>query len=81
VLIAGVGMPIYEFRCQRCQHVFEVLCKLKEQILPSCEACADVNVERVVSLCSFSLQGGGWAADGYQRKADTGADVVNGDND
>jgi putative FmdB family regulatory protein len=47
-------MPIYEFRCLGCGHVFELL-KLKkesdkkEEIKMRCPECGHTNVERVLS--------------------------------
>jgi putative FmdB family regulatory protein len=47
-------MPIYEFRCLGCGHVFELL-KLKkesdknEEIKMKCPKCGHSNVERVLS--------------------------------
>ncbi|NWF52189.1 MAG: zinc ribbon domain-containing protein [Nitrospirae bacterium] len=44
-------MPIYEFRCVRCGHVFELL-KLKkgdEEVVMRCPKCKSQNVERALS--------------------------------
>jgi len=44
-------MPIYEFRCLRCEHVFELL-KLKkerEEVEMKCPECGHKKVERVLS--------------------------------
>lgn len=44
-------MPIYEFRCLRCGHVFELL-KLKksdEEVEMKCPECGSKKVERALS--------------------------------
>ncbi len=44
-------MPIYEFRCLRCGHIFEIL-KLKkesEEVEMKCPKCGHKKVERALS--------------------------------
>ena len=59
------SMPIYEYRCKKCDHSFEKLMRHNErddtQLCPKCEN----KTKRIVSKSSFSLKGGGWASDGY----------------
>ncbi|QDP65627.1 MAG: hypothetical protein GOVbin1454_21 [Prokaryotic dsDNA virus sp.] len=70
-------MPLYEYECERCGHIQEVLQGYKEPA-PRCEVC-DQNLngkereateassmKRKVSRSSFILVGGGWAKDGYK---------------
>lgn len=58
-------MPMYEYRCKKCEHKFEKLLRHSEreepQACPKCEG----DTRRLVSRSSFSLKGGGWADDGY----------------
>ncbi|MBI5548524.1 MAG: zinc ribbon domain-containing protein [Deltaproteobacteria bacterium] len=56
-------MPIYEYECGTCGK-FEVLQKISEDPLSSCETCGKP-VHRLVSLSSFALVGGGWYKDLY----------------
>ena len=54
-------MPIYEFRCLGCGHVFEIL-KLKKEDEKSgmkCPKCSSLEVERVLSLVSVITSSGG----------------------
>jgi putative FmdB family regulatory protein len=54
-------MPIYEFKCLGCGHVFELL-KLKkddEKTGMKCPKCGSEDVERVLSSVSFITSGGG----------------------
>jgi putative FmdB family regulatory protein len=41
-------MPIYEYRCSRCAHEFELLI-LKTSPAPACPACASDVVEQLLS--------------------------------
>ncbi|OGW37956.1 MAG: hypothetical protein A2Y97_05455 [Nitrospirae bacterium RBG_13_39_12] len=54
-------MPIYEFRCLSCGHVFELL-KLKketEKVKMECPKCKSQEVERILSTVSVVTSGGG----------------------
>ena len=44
-------MPLYEFECQDCNAVFEVVCAYGHK--PACTECDSKNVNKLVSLCSF----------------------------
>lgn len=56
-------MPIYEYACPKCG-TFEVSQKMSDPALATHETCGEP-VERLISLTSFSLKGGGWYSDGY----------------
>jgi putative FmdB family regulatory protein len=46
-------MPLYEYECQNCGHVFEVFTQRREVAAqPRCPACGKANAQRVLS--SFS---------------------------
>lgn len=46
-------MPIYEFRCDACQEVFEHLALSRdEQIEARCPSCGSENLSRVLSTCA-----------------------------
>jgi len=47
-------MPIYEFRCLGCGHVFEFLKLKKETEGMKCPKCNSEEVERVLSVVSVS---------------------------
>lgn len=58
-------MPIYEYQCPKCQHVFEEMVSLSqahgEEPCPLCGAPSP----RMISHTSFVLRGGGWYVSDY----------------
>lgn len=53
-------MPIYEYRCESCEHRLEKLQRLSEGVLVDCPACNHPTLKRLVSAPAFRLKGGGW---------------------
>jgi len=63
-------MPIYEYRCNNCQRIIEVMQKFSDKPLTRCPACSG-RITRLISNCSFHLKGTGWYVTDY-KKGDTG---------
>ena len=57
-------MPIYEYECEKCGNVEEIVQKVSDQPLESCTSCSG-KVHKLISQSSFHLKGGGWYADSY----------------
>ncbi len=55
-------MPIYEYRCDSCQHIFEELQSYSDPAPEACPACAESSVRRMISNTTFQLKGDGWFA-------------------
>ena len=53
-------MPIYEYRCQECEHEVEALQKLSDPPLVDCPACGKPALQKLVSAAGFQLKGSGW---------------------
>ena len=53
-------MPIYEYKCQECDHYFEALQRIGEQFLTDCPECNAKKLKRLVSAPNFRLKGKGW---------------------
>ena len=70
-------MPLYEYRCLKCEHVGEVLQKLSDRPLRKCDLCSG-KLEKLISRTSFQLKGGGWFAHGY---GSSGKDSANNTHD
>ncbi len=53
-------MPIYEFKCLKCNEFFELLVMNKdEEVALSCPKCSSEEFERVLSSTSFAMREGG----------------------
>jgi putative FmdB family regulatory protein len=53
-------MPIYEYQCQACGHVFEAIQKMADEPLKKCPECNKSKLQKLVSAAGFRLSGGGW---------------------
>ena len=60
-------MPVYEYRCDACNHQFELRQKFSDAPANHCPKCGGA-VHKMVSAVAFSLKGGGWYAEGYGAK-------------
>ena len=53
-------MPIYEYKCSKCEHQFEIIQRFSDNPLVSCPECGQKSIKKLVSAPSFRLKGGGW---------------------
>ena len=53
-------MPIYEYKCSKCEHQFEVIQRFSDNPVESCPECNEKQVKKLVSAPSFRLKRGGW---------------------
>lgn len=53
-------MPIYEYRCESCDHRLEKLQKMSEGVLVDCPECEHPALKRLISASAFRLTGTGW---------------------
>jgi len=53
-------VPIYEYRCESCEHRLEKLQKMSEGDLLDCPECKRPALKRLVSAAAFRLKGAGW---------------------
>jgi len=58
-------MPIYEYQCSECGHLFEAFQKITDDPLEKCSVC-EGRVQRLISQCSFQLKGSGWYVTDYK---------------
>lgn len=70
-------MPIYEYRCDRCEHEFEREQRITADPVKTCPECKARRVKRLISQTSFVLKGSGWYSDLYSSKSgkDSGTDA------
>lgn len=57
-------MPIYEYKCQKCERHFEKRQSISEDPLKVCEECGG-ELEKLISLSGFQFKGGGWYVTDY----------------
>ena len=53
-------MPIYEYRCESCEHKLEKLQRMSDGDLVDCPECEKPALKRLVSAAAFRLKGSGW---------------------
>lgn len=53
-------MPIYEYRCEACNHELEALQKISDDPLSQCPECKKDHLKKRVSAAAFRLKGSGW---------------------
>ena len=63
-------MPTYEYACSSCQREWEAEQSIKDPPITECPECGQKSAKRLISRTSFSLQGSGWAASGYNKGVD-----------
>lgn len=62
-------MPIYEYQCQDCDEVVEVLQKIADAPVVDCPSCGKPSLKKKISAAAFRLKGSGW----YETDFKTGA--------
>lgn len=60
-------MPIYEYKCRKCDRKFEVFQGITDNEIKTCELC-EGPVDKLISLSSFHLKGSGWYVTDYGGK-------------
>lgn len=53
-------MPIYEYKCDACEHEMEALQKMSDEPLVVCPQCNKNALVKKISAAGFRLKGGGW---------------------
>ncbi|MBT8423211.1 MAG: zinc ribbon domain-containing protein [Gammaproteobacteria bacterium] len=61
-------MPIYEYQCNDCNHVFDVLQKISDDPLTYCPECGEQELRKLLSAPNFRLKGGGWYETDFKDK-------------
>ena len=59
-------MPIYEYRCEKCDSHFEVIQKYSDKPLKFCSKCKG-RLAKLISQTSFQLKGSGWYVTDYAK--------------
>src|SRR5690349_2108624 len=61
-------MPLYEYKCSKCEKIHEVMQKFSDPALETCPECGG-SVSKLMSLTSFALKGSGWYTTDYKRQS------------
>ena len=61
-------MPIYEYRCDQCEHQFDALQKMSDDPLRDCPECGASALKKLLSAPSFQLKGTGWYETDFKDK-------------
>ena len=69
-------MPIYEYKCDLCNGLWEEIQKFSDDPLTVCKSCEkEGGVHKLIpGKISFILKGGGWYKDSYSSKESSSAD-------
>ncbi|MBS3809558.1 MAG: zinc ribbon domain-containing protein [Desulfobacterales bacterium] len=63
-------MPIYEYECETCGRVHEILQKISDNPVSKCPNCSG-SLHKRISQCTFHLKGTGWYATDYANRSGT----------
>lgn len=72
-------MPVYDYRCDHCGHVFTALQGMSEDPLGHCPKCGQ-RPTRVPSRSAIVFKGSGWHATDYRSKKDRDSRSKDGDS-
>jgi putative FmdB family regulatory protein len=72
-------MPLYEYKCERCGNVFEVIEKFSDPPLQQHEGCGG-HVERLLSAPALQFKGSGWYVTDYARGSGNGKPLSKDEN-
>ncbi|WP_018125132.1 FmdB family zinc ribbon protein [Desulfovibrio oxyclinae] len=68
-------MPIYEYQCEKCAHVFEEWQSGFDELDQECPECGAAG-KRLISNTSFILKGSGWYVTEYGGKKGSGGEAA-----
>jgi putative FmdB family regulatory protein len=60
-------MPLYEYECEACGHLFEKIRKFSDPPVETCPKCGGT-VHKMQSAPAFHLKGTGWYVTDYAKK-------------
>lgn len=65
-------MPLYEYQCEKCGQVSEIMQKFTDPAVEQCPHC-NGPVQKLISRTSFQLKGTGWYASDYKKSTSSSA--------
>jgi putative FmdB family regulatory protein len=73
-------MPVYEYKCDKCEKNFELFQKMSDPVAKKCLFC-NGPVTKQISMTTFHLKGGGWYVTDYGGKKAPAIDSDSGSTD
>jgi putative FmdB family regulatory protein len=64
----GFRVPLYEYQCKKCRHIFEKIQQFSDQPVKKCPECGGP-VEQLLSAPAVQFKGSGWYVTDYARKS------------
>jgi putative FmdB family regulatory protein len=61
-------MPLYEYRCENCNHQFEKIQRFSDDPITVCPSCGSGPVVKLLSSPAIQFKGSGWYITDYARK-------------
>ncbi len=61
-------MPLYEYQCKKCGHLFEKIQKFSDKMVKKCPKCGGP-VEQTISAPAVQFKGSGWYVTDYAKKS------------
>lgn len=65
-------MPLYEYECESCGSRIEVLQRVGDPPLQTCDCGDEGKLRKLISAPAFQFKGEGWYVTDYARKKDNG---------
>jgi len=73
-------MPLYEYQCKKCGHLFEKIQKFSDKPVKKCPECGGP-VEQTISAPAVQFKGSGWYVTDYAKKSHTSSSSDSGSKD
>ena len=73
-------MPLYEYLCKKCGHVFEKIVKFSDKPIKKCPECGG-SVEQTISAPAVQFKGSGWYVTDDAKKTQSSSSSSDGGKD
>jgi putative FmdB family regulatory protein len=61
-------VPLYEYQCKKCNHVFERIQKFSDPPMTTCSKCGG-EVQQLISPPAIQFKGSGWYVTDYAKRS------------